>query len=79
MRPSFASVTKSRSSRFHLVSRDREKDLTNGAVVSYTDSFGKQEREVEYAKMRYPNGEGPWADWIDSTGYHKIKAGYHTR
>ncbi len=28
--------------------------------------------------MRYPNGEGPWADWIDSTGYHKIKARYIT-
>ncbi len=49
-----------------------------GAVVSYTDSFGKQEKEVEYAKMRYPNGEGPWTDWIDSTGNHRIKARYIT-
>lgn len=46
--------------------------------MAYTDGFGSQENEVTYPKMRYPNGEGPWADWSDVTGAYKVKARYLT-
>ncbi len=28
--------------------------------------------------MRYPNGEGPWREWVDATGQHKIFGRYLT-
>jgi SLA1 homology domain 1, SHD1 len=53
-----------------------KKLLPGGAIVDYVDGKATKEHEAKYADMRYPNGEGPWADWSDVSGKHKIKARY---
>ncbi len=54
--------------------------LPDGAQITISDFVAKTSRVVDakYADMRYPNGEGPWADWTDITGKHTLKARYLT-
>ena len=59
-----------------------------GTVISFAD--GKASVEYEYSgrkstrdftldQMRFPNGEGHWAIWKDSTGKFKVEARYIAR
>lgn len=54
--------------------------LPDGAKVEYEYGSAKDKREADakYEDMRYPNNEGPWADWTDISGKHKVKARYLT-
>jgi SLA1 homology domain 1, SHD1 len=53
-----------------------KKLLPGGALIDYTDGRRTTEKEAKYDDMRYPNGEGPWVDWTDDSGNHKVKARY---
>lgn len=54
--------------------------LPDGAKVEYEygSAKDKYEADAKYEDMRYPNNEGPWADWTDISGKHKVKARYLT-
>lgn len=52
--------------------------LATGAKIEYDDGHAAREADAKYEDMRYPNGEGPWVDWTDITGQHKVKARYMT-
>lgn len=52
--------------------------LPDGATVEYQFVGKTQSANYKYKDMRYPNGEGPWADWKDITGKHEVKARYLT-
>ncbi len=54
------------------------KILPTGAVAAYRDGTKTIEQEFKHEKMRYANGEGPWREWSDSTGKHKVFARYIT-
>ena len=49
-----------------------------GALASFEHFTGKMENEFKHEEMRYGNGEGPWREWSDSTGKHKVFARYLT-
>jgi FKBP-type peptidyl-prolyl cis-trans isomerase 2 len=50
------------------------------AVVQYErGSWGPKSDVFELKDMRYPNGEGPWREWSDSSGGFKIIARYMGR
>lgn len=48
--------------------------------ISYKDYHSKKQTKasVKVSSLRYPNGEGPWSDWQDASGKHKLKARYLT-
>ena len=51
-----------------------------GAIVKFKHgSFGEKEQEFEFEDMRFPNGEGHWREWSDSSGEFKIIARYVKR
>jgi hypothetical protein len=52
--------------------------LPDGATVEYQFVGKTQVANYKHKDMRYPNGEGPWADWKDITGKHEVKARYLT-
>lgn len=52
--------------------------LPTGAHIRYFDGTWDRQADADYKDLRYPNGEGPWADWTDSSGKHKVKARYLT-
>jgi SLA1 homology domain 1, SHD1/Agenet domain len=54
------------------------KILPAGALVAYRDGTKTLEQEFKHDDMRYANGEGPWREWSDSTGKHKVFARYIT-
>ena len=49
-----------------------------GALASYQFALSTIEQEFKHEDMRYANGEGPWREWSDSTGKHKVFARYIT-
>ena len=50
------------------------------AVVDYKyGSFGDRTGEFKISDMRFPNGEGPWREWSDSSGKFKVIARYISR
>lgn len=49
-----------------------------GAFASYQFASSTIEHEFKHEDMRYANGEGPWREWSDSTGKHKVFARYIT-
>ncbi len=54
------------------------KVLPHGAMVAYRDDTKETEGEFKHADMRYPNGEGPWREWTDSSQKFKVIARYIT-
>ncbi|QDT06216.1 hypothetical protein K227x_46240 [Rubripirellula lacrimiformis] len=50
--------------------------MPGGALVAYQSGSKTIEKEFQYDDMRYPNGEGPWREWVDSTGENKVTARY---
>ncbi|MFO1064315.1 MAG: SHD1 domain-containing protein [Pirellulales bacterium] len=54
------------------------KVLPAGAEVSYKSEWETAEREFKHKDMRYPNREGPWREWVDTTGKFKIYGRYIT-
>lgn len=52
--------------------------LPDGAEVEYSFAGSSRTSKFKYVDIRYPNGEGPWADWTDITGKYKVKARYIT-
>ena len=50
------------------------------ATVEYTrGTWGKKTENFELKDMRYPNGEGPWREWSDTSGNFQVIARYLSR
>ena len=54
------------------------KILPAGATVTFDTGRKEKELDFEYDEMRYPNNEGPWREWKDSSGKHTVVARYLT-
>ncbi len=63
-------------------------DWYPGTVISFADGKAsveydyrgrKSTRDFSLSDMRFPNGEGQWAIWKDSTGKFKVEARYIAR
>ena len=54
------------------------KILPTGALAAIRNGSITTEQEFKHEAMRYANGEGPWREWSDSTGKHKVFARYIT-